>query len=879
MGGQFRELAIFIQEFSTQSQFYTMRGDWVHISSRMVTFSVPNFVDARELDQLRSYLPSAEIPKDMENKLQQDIKDAPRSVGQALISKMLDFWAQAERVYQTNSTILDNAHAKIAQRRQFRYATLDKITNELLPKLYVNNEDSKIPQATLYAVHRALFTNGVGIKPPVRRTLRAGGYYEILSRNDMTDVKFVRDLVRKYVDSKISRRSGDLPLGTSPLLSFAAKARRLVDLSRKNRPFTHEHGVSIVCMKENDSGDDGGLDQVESFNATDKRIIKFLELWTAFRTFAYSSPLNSTGAVILRAIERYDEELALDRRLGWFFLEEIGIVSPWASWTSYEMKLPGIGLRLSAPQGEDTQGFVSDKLKDIRHDWSDLPVYCIDSSDAHEIDDGVSIEAADIPEHYWVHVHIANPGAHINPASAVARFAEKQVESVYLPHRTQKMLSSAYVQANLSLANNRPCLTISSKMNKSGDILDYKVTPGIIRNVQNLNPSLAEKVIRNPPYKRKNNFYVVGNVKEPSASRHMTQLHELSDIDKTNLRLLYEVGEGYFQKQQTMGLVSSHPAQFNISVTIDDLKSSTSGVSTHYSADPTIKVSTKIIDSPVPISSQEASFDAVRPLMMMAGEIAARWCSERGIPVVYRSTARNEDKANPSEFFAKHVLPTKNEQGEYDREILSAYFKLIGSVQPSTIPGPHVAMGLPMYTRCTSPLRRYPDLLLQWQVEAALLEEVRSGKSLVGNKSDDFLPFSKSHIDDLLPYFDARERLLTWSEISEKQHWFRQFLLRATEHGQAKIPETFSFVVLTVNEKTNSLRGSLSHFQLNVSCECPTWASLEEFSPGDILEVKLSDISLFDFHTWYTAIRRLDQAEKETLDQENLKLMESEDVT
>jgi exoribonuclease R len=174
-------------------------------------------------------------------------------------------------------------------------------------------------------------------------------------------------------------------------------------------------------------------------------------------------------------------------------------------------------------------------------------------------------------------------------------------------------------------------------------------------------------------------------------------------------------------------------------------------------------------------------------------------------------------------------------------------------------------MGLDMFARCTSPLRRYGDLLLHWQVESALLEEARLGRSLVGNTKDDFLPFTRAQVDALLPRLDTRERVIAYGKRASNRHWLCLFLLRAWKFKEAKIPSKFPFVVRGVDHVNGNILGVMGTFLAGATCAMPTWASPADFRPGDKLEVELADVNVYQQHIFVKALRRLDSAESGTL--------------
>ena len=103
---------------------------------------------------------------------------------------------------------------------------------------------------------------------------------------------------------------------------------------------------------------------------------------------------------------------------------------------------------------------------------------------------------------------------------------------------------------------------------------------------------------------------------------------------------------------------------------------------------------------PLPrLESRELVTDA----MLMAGEAVARFALEREIPIP----------------FATQPPPDKTSKPE-DLAAMYAYRRQLRPSQVSTLPAPHAGLGLELYSRATSPLRRYSDLLVHQQLRAYL---------------------------------------------------------------------------------------------------------------------------------------------------------------
>jgi len=107
--------------------------------------------------------------------------------------------------------------------------------------------------------------------------------------------------------------------------------------------------------------------------------------------FTNHSQFHGIAATILRATRRYDD-LELNQSVGWTFLQELGVISPWENRLVSDLNF---GITVSSHTYKIANGErwlpMQDTMSGLRKDWGDLPVYCIDDAGANEIDDGVSV--------------------------------------------------------------------------------------------------------------------------------------------------------------------------------------------------------------------------------------------------------------------------------------------------------------------------------------------------------------------------------------------------------------------------------------------------------------------------------------------------------
>jgi hypothetical protein len=435
-----------------------MSGKWIHQKSRLAKYCVPGFVNAQEVDPLLAFLPSKAVPEALQNKLQSFEHALPRDVGSPLIKKMLDFWKESDKTYRETAFNLDNAHKLVANKVNMGYSTLSELAHKLLPKKYM--KDGDFPGPVLYALHRSLMLDELCFRPQ-RWSHRISNQFEISPAYEIELIRSAGDEVRKYQEYLIDSAQGVENVkncSTTRFLKFIKKARYIIRESRRTRQYT-PHGM--IGPAERGGEDDSNTEipdvpnDFKYFERFEWRYIRFIASWAALRTVQNISYLHGAASAILRATGMYDD-IVLDQRVGWTFLQEVRAIAPWENRVHFDMRLPSVTSRIMPPEerpkGTKTLDTNFDVLDGLRKDWGSLPVYCIDDIGANEIDDGVSIEPADLPDEYWIHVHVADPASMIEPRSVIAQIAMSAMRTIYLPDRIIGMLPSDIVQEYLSLA-------------------------------------------------------------------------------------------------------------------------------------------------------------------------------------------------------------------------------------------------------------------------------------------------------------------------------------------------------------------------------------------------------------------------------------------
>jgi ribonuclease R len=131
-----------------------------------------------------------------------------------------------------------------------------------------------------------------------------------------------------------------------------------------------------------------------------------------------------------------------------------------------------------------------------RRDIRDENVFTIDPADAKDFDDALSIKKLD-NGNYYLGVHIADVTHYLTPKSVLDAEAYKRGTSVYLVDRVIPMLPEVLSNGVCSLRPNEDKLTYSCFMEiaPNGKLVDYSVEETVIHSRQRFTYEEAQKVV------------------------------------------------------------------------------------------------------------------------------------------------------------------------------------------------------------------------------------------------------------------------------------------------------------------------------------------------------------------------------------------------
>jgi len=132
-----------------------------------------------------------------------------------------------------------------------------------------------------------------------------------------------------------------------------------------------------------------------------------------------------------------------------------------------------------------------------RRDFRDLPIVTIDGETARDFDDAVLVNYDDSTGHWHLQVHIADVAHYVHPGTALDLEARLRGNSVYFPDRAIPMLPQELSTNICSLRPDEDRLVLSCLMDidHSGNILTYEVTEGVIRSARRMTYTQVRKIL------------------------------------------------------------------------------------------------------------------------------------------------------------------------------------------------------------------------------------------------------------------------------------------------------------------------------------------------------------------------------------------------
>lgn len=325
-----------------------------------------------------------------------------------------------------------------------------------------------------------------------------------------------------------------------------------------------------------------------------------------------------------------------------------------------------------------------------RLDLRDKLIFTIDGKDTKDIDDAISIEKLD-NGNYLLGVHIANVSHYVKKGSAIFEDAYNRGTSVYLLNSVIPMLHHKLSNGICSLnpLEDRLAKSCIMEIDNTGDVVDYKICNSVINS------------------KKKMNYDDVNTILKDREDDEEQIIPEGYEEFVSSLEMMKELSNILTSKRNNNGALEF--ASDEVKARVDE-----SGKATEFV-----------------LCQQNIGEHLIENFMIIANETVASHISWLNLPCVYRVHDCPFDKVLDSTinlisdlgFKINHIKDVNNPKlvqtilkklSNYEEyPILSnLLLKSMKRAYYTTKNIGHFGLATEMYTHFTSPIRRFPDLMV-----------------------------------------------------------------------------------------------------------------------------------------------------------------------
>ena len=480
---------------------------------------------------------------------------------------------------------------------------------------------------------------------------------------------------------------------------------------------------------------------------------------------------------IMKMTKAYGDAI-VDREMLPQFLLDLGVIAPWDTLKRSETReLARRGVETSREKPSAEGLLQGNELDDLRHDFTDQKVYVIDDATASELDDGISVERIPGSDNAWIHVHVADPTRYVSLNSDIARMASFQGSSSYLPEGNVPLLPLEVVMKELSLGaefsrdqGRQGTMTFSTKISPSGEVLDSRVRMGWIYKPRVVTYDSVNKALG---VQGRETVRPLGTpLGLPVPPKADVQL--LAE-DVEDLRLIQTLAQAHRRRRYAHAGLEWESVNSNLRILNQLPELSTNIYDPRLlPARPSLYVGSPKFDltvSPAPKTwSGLPATLVVAEMMIMGGRTAARFCADRNLAAPFRVTRMPSPVQLPGQKLVtiEDILAQRDPLfNTVDMSVIRSANLSFTTGEASMSPGHHWIMGITDdygYVRATSPLRRFDDLLVHWQIKAALASEKGLGGELARS-------ISTEEMTRLVKRSDPAQRKLRRIGITANNWW------------------------------------------------------------------------------------------------------------
>ncbi len=339
-----------------------------------------------------------------------------------------------------------------------------------------------------------------------------------------------------------------------------------------------------------------------------------------------------------------------------------------------------------------------------RKDFRDILTFTIDPVDARDFDDALSIRVLK-NGNYEIGVHIADVSHYVEPDTALDEEAYKRSTSVYLPDRVNPMLPERISNELCSLRPNEDKCTFSAvfQLNTEGEIKEVWLGKTVIHSKYRYSYEDVQEIIEKGEGAYKAEIFVLNDIAKQLRKQRFA--HGAINFSSTEVRFTLD------DKGKPIGIVVKESKEAHQLIEEFMLLANKTVAETVFKTE----VNHKPIPFPYRIHDQPDE-KKLQPFI----EYARR----------YGHQFNTSTPEKIAESFNQMLADVKGKPEQHVLEQLG--IRTMAKAAYATKDIGHYGLAFEHYCHFTSPIRRYPDVLVH-----RVLESVLAGKPIIDKKMDE----------------------------------------------------------------------------------------------------------------------------------------------
>lgn len=381
-----------------------------------------------------------------------------------------------------------------------------------------------------------------------------------------------------------------------------------------------------------------------------------------------------------------------------------------------------------------------------RWDLRDRLVFTIDGENARDLDDAVSLErlpAGDGPATWRLGVHVADVSHYVRQGTALDREAGERATSVYLVDRVVPMLPHRLSNGICSLNPGVDRLTVSvfMDMDGRGRVVAHRIGPSVIRSRARLTYNAAWRVIGEEG---------AGGIDPAAPAVTVAATPEEARLLVSTLLDMRELAAALRDRRFRRGSID-----FDL-------------------PEPEVFLSERGRPLEVRREERNLAHRLIEEFMLAANEMVAEHCVRLEAPFIFRvhEEPDREKVEALGDFLHNLGIPFRPDRDLRPRAFQKILESASGRTEEALVSAVvlramqraryspenlgHFGLAAPFYCHFTSPIRRYPDLVVH-----RILKEVVSGGAIHPKRAERLA----AELPDIAGHSSGRERLAAEAEM------------------------------------------------------------------------------------------------------------------